>query len=173
MHFLSETHEMHVRSAQQNEKPCCGVKRKCAFSAHLSHFDVCTGYPADIAHDLFEGIVPVELAHCLSIFISKEYFTIFLKVNESILKFPYKWTDMSSRPHAIPRTFTLKRNIGGNALENWSLLQLLPFVVGDLVPSDEPVWQVILDLKDIVDALLCLKPRFVNIDMGYKRCFRI
>lgn len=49
VHFLSETHEMHVKSAQQNEKPCCGVKRKCAFSAHLSHFDVCTGYPADIA----------------------------------------------------------------------------------------------------------------------------
>lgn len=36
-------HEMHVSSAQGNVKPCYGVKRRCVLSAHLSHFNICTG----------------------------------------------------------------------------------------------------------------------------------
>ena len=55
-----EIHEMHVTSAQGNVKPCYGVKRHCVLSALLSHFNVCTGYPPDVAHDIFEGIVPVS-----------------------------------------------------------------------------------------------------------------
>lgn len=146
-------HEMHVSSAQGNAKPCYGVKRQCVFSAHLSHFNVCTGYPPDVAHDIFEGILPVELAHCLNLFISKKYFTLD-NLNESILKFSYKWADKSNRPHVIPRTFVLKKSIGGNAHENWSLLRFLPFLVGQLVPPDEPAWQVILDLKDMVELVV-------------------
>ncbi|XP_058480957.1 uncharacterized protein LOC131456550 [Solea solea] len=144
---------MHVSSAHINVKPCYGVKRRCVLSSHLSHFNVCTGYPPDVAHDIFEGIVPVGLAHCLNHFISKKYFTL-VSLNESILKFPYKWADKSNRPHAIPRTFMLKKTIGGNAHENWSLLRFLPFLVGQLVPPNEPAWQVILDLKDIVELVV-------------------
>ncbi len=149
----AETHEVHVRSAQGNVKPCYGVKRQCVLSAHLSHFNVCTGYPPDVAHDIFEGIVPVELAYCLNHLMSKKYFTL-ASLNESILKFPYKWADKSNRPHAIPKTFMLNKTIGGNAHENWGLLRFLPFLVGQLVPPSEPAWQVILDLKDIVDLVV-------------------
>ena len=63
---------MHVRSDQENGKHCNVVKGKCVFSAHLSHFNVSTGYPPDIAHDIFEGIVPVELAHCFNLLIGKK-----------------------------------------------------------------------------------------------------
>lgn len=38
--------------------------------------------------------------------------------------------------------------------ENWTLLRLLPFVIGQIVPEDEPAWQVILDLKDIVELVV-------------------
>lgn len=48
----------------------------------------------------------------------------------------------------------LKKSIGGNAHENWSLLRFLPFLVGQLVPADEPAWQVILDLKDIAELVV-------------------
>lgn len=33
--------------------------------------------------------------------------------------------------------------------KNWRLLRLLPFFVGQLVPPDEPAWQVPMDLKDM------------------------
>ena len=72
-----------------------------------------------------------------------------------IQSFPYKWGDKTNRPHLLPRTFQSKKTIGGNAHENWCLLRLLPLIVGNLTPEDEPAWQLILDLKDIVDLVVC------------------
>lgn len=62
-----DIHDAHVQTAKENESFCCGVKRQCVLTEHL----VSTGYPPDIVHDLFEGVVPVELACCLSLLIKK------------------------------------------------------------------------------------------------------
>lgn len=43
---------------------------------------------------------------------------------------------------------------GEKAHENWSLLRFLPFLVGSLVPNDEPAWLVLMDLKDITDIVV-------------------
>ena len=103
---------------------------------------------------LFEGIVPVELAECFGLLIAKKYFT-FDDLNELIQGFPYKWGDKINRPHLLPRTFVGNKNIGSNSHENWCLLRLIPLIVGKLIPEDEPFWQLILDLKDIVDLVVC------------------
>lgn len=118
----------------------------------LVHFPVPAGYLPDIAHDLFEGIIPVELAHCFSVLISKKFFN-FEKLNSLIQDFEYKWGDKTNRPRVIPATFSSEKNIGGNAHENWALLRLLPLIIGPLIPEDEPTWQLLLDLKDIVELL--------------------
>lgn len=73
--FLLRTRDIHANhalSAQESETICCGVKKQCVLTEHLSHFHVNTGYPPDILHDLFEGVVPVELARCISLLISKK-----------------------------------------------------------------------------------------------------
>lgn len=159
-----EIHEEHIESAKQNGNSCCGVKTNCVFSEHLAYFHVTKGYPPDIAHDLFEGVIPVELAYCLGLLISKKYFTL-ESLNATILKFPYKWGDKTNRPHVIQRTFTSKKTIGGNAHENWSLIRLLPFIIGHLIPEDELAWQVVLDLKDIVE--LAVAPVHTDTTIAY------
>ena len=58
-----------------------------------------------------------------------------------------------NKPHAIPLTFSTRKTIVGNAHENWSLLRL-PFVIGHLVPEGEPLWEVLLDLKDIMELVV-------------------
>lgn len=63
-----ELHDSHVTSAQENGASCFGVKRHCVITKTLAHFSVQTGYPPDIMHDLFEGIVPVELALRLALY---------------------------------------------------------------------------------------------------------
>ena len=60
----------------------------------------------------------------------------------------------TNRPHAIPQSFTSRNSIGGNAHENWNVLRLLPFIIGQIVPENEPAWQVILHLKDIVELVV-------------------
>ncbi|KAL4006537.1 all-trans-retinol 3,4-desaturase [Sarotherodon galilaeus] len=148
-----EVHEIHVRCAQEKATAVCGVKKQCVLTENLSHFHVSTGYPPDIVHDIFEGIVPTELARCISLLIAKKYFTLD-KLNTLIQKFPYKFGDKTNRPHAIPHTYSSKNTIGGNAHENWSLLRLLPLIIGPLLPVDEPAWQVILHHKDIVELVV-------------------
>ncbi|XP_070410106.1 uncharacterized protein [Nothobranchius furzeri] len=146
-----DLHNSHVNSAHQNGSSCCGVKRQCVITKNLAHFSVQTGYPPDLMHDVFEGIVPVELAHCLSLMISKKYFTLDL-LNKCILGFPYKWSDKTNKPCMIPHTFS--KTIGGNAHENWALIRFLPFIIGHLVPEDEMAWQILMVLKDIIELLV-------------------
>lgn len=148
-----ETHETHVREALDSGSSCFGVKRACPFTEGLSYFHVVSGYPPDIAHDLFEGIVPVEIARCLTLLISKKYITLD-DINTSILHFEYKWTDKTNKPHTLPQNLTSRKTIGGNAHENWNLLRLIPFLIGHKIPEHEPVWQVLLDLKQIVELVV-------------------
>lgn len=94
-----QQHEMHVQTVQENPvlTHVCGVKRQCALTENLKYFSVLSGYPPDVLHDLFEGIVPRELAFCLQVFIKSKYFTLD-ELNKSIKTFPYKWSDKTDAP---------------------------------------------------------------------------
>ncbi|XP_051813200.1 uncharacterized protein LOC127536542 isoform X4 [Acanthochromis polyacanthus] len=148
-----EEHAEHVQIAVENVTHHLAVKRECALTKNLSHFNVVTGYPPDIAHDIFEGIVPFELAYCLNFLIAKKFFTLD-ELNKAILSFPYKWSDKTNKPHAVPKSLSSRKSIGGNAHENWSLLRFLPFLIGSCVPQNEPAWVVLLDLKDITELVV-------------------
>lgn len=149
-----DIHADHLRIIEENKWPSYyGVKSKCILSKHLSHFDVTTGFPPDVVHDLFEGIVPFELALCLNLLIKKKYFTL-CTLNEAISSFNFKWADKTNRPHPVALSFASKKSVGGNAHENWSLIRFLPLFVGQSVPCEEPAWHILTDLKDIVDLVV-------------------
>ncbi|RXN34483.1 hypothetical protein ROHU_014971 [Labeo rohita] len=159
-----DLHKDHVKTAQEKGTSYCGVKRECVFTKHLSYFNVLSAYPPDVLHDIFEGVVPIELAQCLALLISKKYFTL-ESLSESILQFPYKWENQKNKPHAIPVTFSRRNTIEGNAHENWSMIRFLPFLIGNVVPEGEPTWQVLMDLKDIVE--LVVSPVHTNESISY------
>lgn len=54
----------------------------------------------------------------------------------------------------MPLTYATKRTIRGNTHENWSLLRFLPLLVGTSVSTNEPMWQVLCDLNDIVELVI-------------------
>lgn len=150
-----EEHSLHLQAVLESPRltHCFGVKRQCALTDKLKHFHVLSGYPPDLLHDLFEGIVPLELALCLNVLIKKKYFTL-IQLNDLIRLFTYKWTDKTDSPQPVPFNFASRRSIGGNAHENWSLLRLLPLIIGFKVPESEPAWHLIMDLKDIVELVV-------------------
>lgn len=126
------------------------MKKCCPITENLSYFHFVTGYPPDILHDLFEGIIPLELTLCLNLFIHKQYFTL-TELNRAITNFPYRWTDKTNQPQPIPKDFALRKRICGNAHENWTLLRLLSFIIGTKIPLNDPAWQVLMNLKDITE----------------------
>lgn len=150
-----EAHALDIQALQDNPtlKHFHGVKKQCALTGKLNHFHFVSGYPPDVIHDLFEGIVPYEVALCLDDFIRKKYITL-TEVNDLIKKFSYKWTDKTNSPHSVSLSFANRMHIGGNAHENWALLRLLPLIIWSRIPENEPAWQVIMDLKDIVELVV-------------------
>lgn len=143
-----------------------GVKQDCVLNK-LSHFETAKGFPPDFLHDLFEGIVPVELSICLHALISDKFFTLD-ELNSVIQKFPYKYSDRLNRPQKIPITFHVKGSIGGNGHENWTLLRLLPLMIGHFVPEDHKAWGILMELKDIVELLASSK--FTTESLCYLEC---
>lgn len=84
--------------------------------------------------------------------IDRTYFTLD-HLNTALQYFPYKFSDKTNSPQRIPVNFHLTGTIGGNGHENWTLLRLLPIIIGDEVPENDDAWSLILERKDIVEVL--------------------
>ena len=149
-----ESHNLDLSELKDNVtlKSVNGVKRDCVLN-ELQYFHCITGFPPDFLHDLLEGIVPFELCLCLKKLIEKKKFTV-AHLNTAIQHFPYKFSDKTNCPQKIPVNFHLVGTIGGNGHENWTLLRLLPLIIGEVVPENDSAWSVILELKDIVEILV-------------------
>lgn len=98
-----ENHRLDIKTAQEQGVNCLGVRKLCVLTDNLSYFNVVTGYPPDIVHDFFEGIVPVELAQCIDLLVSKKYFSL-EQLNNRIRSFPYKEGDKTNEKKLIKLT---------------------------------------------------------------------
>lgn len=164
-----DSHDRQVQEVREDTSlsQIYGVKRACPLTENLEHFHMVTGYPPDILHDLFEGIVPTELSLCLKNLISKRYFTLDT-LNESIRHFDYTFTDKTDRPQMIRKGFSTKGSIGGNGHENWCLIRLLPFLIGHCVPEGDDTWEILMLLKDIIE--LAVAPRHTEETLHFMEC---
>lgn len=100
--------------------------------------------------------MPFEISLCLKKWIESKYFTL-EELNNKIHSFQYCFSDQVNRPQKIPKTFSSKKTIGGNAHENWTLLRLISLMIGGLVPESDKTWDLIMDLKDIVELVVSQK----------------
>lgn len=78
-----------------------GVKGPCVLSNNLEHFHTISGFPPEIMHNLWEGIIPVEMSVCINDLISQKYITL-ESVNKVIKDFPYQFTDRTDQPQICP-----------------------------------------------------------------------
>lgn len=93
---------------------------------HVYH--TLSGYPPDLLHNLFQGIIHLELTLCLAVFINKKYLTL-SETNDAIKSFPFKWSDKINCPKSVALTFATWKSVGGNAHENWALIRFLQFLI--------------------------------------------
>lgn len=102
----NEQHTLHIQTALEDTSVAhsFGVKRQCIMTDKLDYFHVLSGYSPDLLHNVFEGVVPVELGLCLDIFIKKKYLTV-SEINAAIQHFPLKWTDKTNCPKSFPLSF--------------------------------------------------------------------
>lgn len=156
--------QVSLLAQQSNASHVSGLKRNSELNEKINNFHVTKGLPPDIVHDLLEGIVPFEIALCLNKFIEKDY--VSLDVTNCIIEtFKYRGKDSVNRPQKIPNSFAVKQTIGGNATENRTLLKLFPRFFSCKIPIDEPAWELIIQLKQIVE--LCFAPKISDSEIAY------
>lgn len=87
-------------------------------------------------------------------------------MNRRIKQFKYCASDASAKPCEVnPQA----AKVPGNAIQNWNFLRLLPLIIGDQVKDTaDDVWQLTLQLKDIVDLICAQKisvPQIAYLDV--------
>lgn len=139
----------------QNEDVPEGVKFDSVFNS-LHHFHVCQpGLPPCLGHDIFEGILAYDIALYLKYFIKQKKWFSYSTLNRRICQFKYCLSDASTKPCRVK---PLAKKLSGQAIQNWNFLRLLPLIIGDRVKDTaEDVWQLTLQLKDIVDMVCAQK----------------
>ncbi len=80
------------------------------------------------------------------------------EINERIVNFEYSHHDARNKPKKVGPGFSKKHppSISGNAHENWTLLRLLPLILGDIVPENDPFWAMLMLVKDMLE--ICMAP---------------
>lgn len=128
-----------------------GVKFKSVFNS-LKYFNVCQpGLPPCLGHDLFEGVLSYDVALYLEYFIKTKAWFTYSTLNRRIKQFKYCASDASTKPCEVKPKAT---KLSGQAVQNWNFLRLLPLIIGDRVKDTaDDVWQLTLQLKDIVDMI--------------------
>ena len=128
-----------------------GIKHGCIFNS-LRYFHVMDNFAVDAMHDLLEGIVPLEMSLVLLALQADGYITLD-EFNKLLTEFEFDLSDLNSRP----TTFSTFGRLKMTASECWCLVRNLPFIMGHKVPRDEPHWNLILLLKEMLDIIFAPK----------------
>ena len=125
-----------------------GIKTSSVFN-ELQNFHVISGLPSDIAHYLFEGVVPNVLQKVILHCVQEGYFSL-EELNKRILCFPYEGSDLVNKPSKM-KTNAREFKVKQTAMQCWCLLRMLMLMVGKDVTIGDMTWKLLLLLADVVE----------------------
>lgn len=138
-----------------------GVTKR-SILASIPDFEVTKCILHDPMHVLLEGIVKLELQLILHCFIEKKgYFTLQF-LNNLIKTFPYSKAECSDKPQLLEKkALDRSNNFPMSAIETRNFFVLLPFMIGDVIDSEDKMWDNYIRLLKI--TLLVMSP-FASFD---------
>lgn len=129
-----------------------GIKEVCIWH-ELPNFHVTNNLSCDLMHDVLEGVLRYDMAQIISCLITKKYFSL-EQLNERIKYFKFGNSDTGNPIPLIISEHLKKKYIIMSASEMLALTTYLSILIGDLIPSDEPVWDFYIILYKMLDVLL-------------------
>lgn len=85
-------------------------------------------------------------------YLTKKYFSLDT-LNYRIKTFQYT-LDSKNRPPQISNTFYKKSKLSMSASEMLHFVRYFALVIGDLIPFEDPIWELYLSLREILDIIL-------------------
>ncbi|KAE8749793.1 hypothetical protein FOCC_FOCC003531 [Frankliniella occidentalis] len=155
-----EAYSQMIRPDRETYKGISKPAWLCPFNK-LANFHVCDPSLCPCCgHDLFQGVIDYDLALMIQHFVERGWFS-YAQLNSRIKKFRYVGQDSGNKPAPV-KPSSVKDDgtpnspkLGGHAVQNWTLLRLLPFIIEDrIIDKEDEFWQLFLLLKAITD-LIC------------------
>lgn len=157
-----EDYEECVQEARITGEHCRGVKNESPFNA-LKHIHATSHLVPCLAHDLFEGVVSWDLAGIIRHFVKKKKYFTYKLLNRRIKQFQCLCGDSPNKPACVLNS---GKKLGGHAVQNWTLLRLLPFIIGDKIEDHEDSgWRLYLQLKELCEYFTA--PSLKKTDIAY------
>ena len=140
-----------------------GVKHMCPLNS-LQSFHATTGFPPDILHDLFEGVISQDLLGTIRILNIKKWFSI-EDYNQSMERLKYKGHEASDRPQPVPMNKKTKK-LKGKACSIWVHVRNFPFIVRKFVKDiEDPILTFGLKLHEITERITALEFKDYEVDV--------
>ena len=131
-----------------------GIKSACPLNS-VTKFHVITNHAQDVMHDMFEGVCPLELKLVLNELISKGYFNID-QLNALVLSFNNGFHEKQNKPCSFTMTSSLRSPDGAagqHAGQMVCLMSHIALMLADLVPENDPHWELLLLLLECLDII--------------------
>lgn len=139
-----------------------GIKSKSIFN-DLQYFHVSSpSLPPCIGHDIFEGIVPLDLSLYVDYFVKNKKWFTYNALNNLIKRTHLYENDNSSKPVQFNIN---SKMLSGNASENWCTLRFFPIIVYNFVDISDNVWKLLLNLREIVEFIVA--PKITHAQIAY------
>ncbi len=130
----------------------------------IPFFHVTDSSGEDNTHIVDEGILHYNLLPSLNYFINEtKYFTL-QHLNERIRSFDYSQEERQNIPMSILKETFTKKKLKMTASEMSNFTNNLIFMIGDLVPGDDPVWEFVITTIKFYD--LSYLPSYTEYDIN-------
>lgn len=121
----------------------------------LPYFHATTNIMHDLLHDWFENTVKYELGNVLYYYLHKVKLLSEFTINDRLEAFEFGENCKRNRPLEVPPRPLLKnREIKMSSSEIICLIRHLGLLIGDLIPENDPVWEVYITLSELTCLLL-------------------
>lgn len=126
-----------------------GIKFACVFN-ELRYFHAVTNYVQDIMHDILEGVCSYDIVLICSKFVGDGLFSIDV-LNSRLQCLNYGYHDQCNKPPVVS-SFD-NEMLSMDAAQIWCLARYLSVAVGQFIDMNNEVWQLFLQLRQIMDII--------------------
>lgn len=143
-----------VNYNQDVKKKCptqTGIKEPCIFN-NVNNFHVAVNHSCDVLHDLYHGVVKYDLIFILNHYIKVMGLFTLDEINAEISVFNFGF-DNHNKPPLLTENIFKKSSYNVSASECSILIKYFGLLIGHRVPLNDPVWELYLALRKILDIV--------------------
>lgn len=142
-----------------------GIKRNCPFQHEINSFNILDCCAVDIVHDFLEGIIKLEMSHCIKHFVREGYFDLDF-LNACMIEFnQLSRFESKNRSSKIKKEHLGKFTLKMSASEVALFIKYFSILVGEHIPKNDRYWNFFKIMYDLLDNVC--KPSFTEKDLDY------